>query len=611
VADFGVGEDYPLTKSKFGGFNSGMLKLTTYQRDVPLLEELRLPSMRVDLAWGARWAGWSVPPVGGTASEPAYHWAEMDAIAGMLNRQGTLPYWSYCYVPDPLQRAPGDYRSMPADVARWGQVLAAMARHCREARPGGAVGYHEVYNEPDNRDFLHATVDEYLSLYRAGVKGLREGDPDAVVGGPALAFTDSWVPPFLDAVVRERLPLDFFSFHFYPTVPYKSQTVAAVIEDMRRQLASRPQLATSEMHLNEYNAYRIDYPQGGSQDRYPLASALLHDYRYFLSQPDLTQVSWAQILDTGGGNYSGMVSIGGHPKAVFNAAAIYARMPVDRKRVGISGAEGVEGMASADEHRVGVVLWNRAGELRELKVRLRGVPFRRGTLRVYRIDANHASWTDNPSQEQLAAVETHAFAPGSRLSWSGTLHADGVVYLEVEDGRYSEPAPVPMGRILRVLRYFPNRDTRSYGDFDRRTWTARLGMASEERAQEQLGVMVEGLPAAARVRVSTEGRLRKLDANSLLGLRCDYQVGAGYAKSVLFHGRCGRGPDLFSAQRDAPMPWGTGRQADQAVTVRDLRGFALRFRDHAPPGWTGRAILTPILQNAGPGVRALVSLEPW
>jgi xylan 1,4-beta-xylosidase len=160
-----------------------------------------------------------------------------------------------------------------------------------------------------------------------------------------------------------------------------------------------------------------------------------------------------------------------------------------------------------------------------------------------------------------------------------------------------------------VLRHRPDRAARSWSDFDRRTWTARLGMAGETRAEERMGVVVEGLPGRLEVSVETGGDLRRLGPNSLLGLRIDYGVGTGYARSVLVHGPCGTAPDLHDPARDAPVPWGTRRTEDRVVAVMDLSRFDLLPGEHAPEGWTGRALITFVLEDAGPGARATIRLS--
>lgn len=603
TADFSAPADYPLSKTKFGAYNSGLVPLAHYERDIQLYDEVRPNSLRIDLWWGG--GKWTRPPVAGKPGNIEYHFDEMDRIAELLHAHDVLPYWAYCYVPAPLQLHPGDSRRILPNSALWGEVLGTFARHARQGPASLKIGYHEIYNEPDNRDFFLGTREDYFDLYREGSRAIRAADPDALIGGPAVAFTDAWVGPFLDLVIREKLPLDFFSFHYYPGVPWKGGTLAGVVAALRHELARRPQLATTEMHLNEFNSYPIDYPQGGRQDRHALAAALLRDYEFFLAQPDIAQVHWAQFQDTGGGNWSGMIGFGGHRKAVFNAAAILARMPVDRRQTTVPDVPGLGGMASAEAHRVGLVIWNVAERDQPVRVLLAALPFPRARLRVYRIDAQHSSWRDNPTSEPLTVAEERTGIATRSLDWSGRLPGGGVIYFELDDGTgLSELDPNRVARVVRTLRYYPNRLTRSYADFDCHTWIARLGMGPESGAHEQVGVVVEGLPAHLTVRVQTQGAMQQLDANSLLGLRLDYQVGTNYTGSVLFHGPCEGRVDLYDPKRDAPVPWGTRRQADRVVAVTDLSRFDFAPGHYAPVAWTGRAQIAFILQNAGPGTHA-------
>ncbi len=609
TADFAVPIDNPLVKTKFGVYNSGVVPLAHYERDAPLLDEVRPDSLRMDLAWGTRWAGWKTPPVSGTAGQPVYDFAEMDRIAALLNGRNVSPFWSYCYVPSPVQPRPGDYRALPTDMAVWGRILGDYARHARQGGPLQRVGHHEVYNEPDNGDFLHASEADYLAMYDVSARSLRAADPDGQIGGPALAFTDAWIGPFLDGMLGRGLPLDFFSFHFYPGVPYHAPDIAGVLGLVREQLQSRPALATTEAALDEYNSYAIDYPEGGRQDHHPLASALLHDYKFFLSQPWLTSVHWAQFMDTGGGNWSGMVSLDGRRKAVFNAAAIYARMPVDRRQMVVNGPDGLEGMASMDTHRASLVFWNRTGREQTVRALLRRLPLTRGHLRVFRIDAAHASWGDDPKNERLLPTETRSLHGSASAEWSGAIPDGGVVYLEADDDSgHSDLDANSVAKVIRTLHFYPDRAQTAYADFDRNTWTARLGMGSEASANATVGVTAEDPPPVLTVSAQTDGTLARHDANSLLGVRIDYQVGSAYTKGVLFHGKM-HGVDLYDARRPAPMPWGTQRPPDEAVRVADFAHFPVVPRAHAPAHWTGRVQITFLMQNTGAGTRAKIVIR--
>ena len=87
---------------------------------------------------------------------------------------------------------------------------------------------------------------------------------------------------------------------------------------------------------------------------------------------------------------------------------------------------------------------------------------------------------------------------------------------------------------------------------------------------------------------------------AVLGLRLDYEVAGDYTSGVLFHG------GLYSPARSAAMPWGTGLPADQVVALDSLSDFQLSPADHAPLGWSGRVLMTFMLQNAGAHTRAKI-----
>lgn len=607
--DFSVGADYPLVKSKFGVFNSGIVRLPRYERDIDLLTEVRPESLRIDLGWGCPDMAWPSEPVAGTPDQIEYDFAEMDRIAALLNDRGVLPYWSYCYMPVPLQVPHGDWRSAPRELARWGEILGTFAYRGRRGDGAARVGYHEVYNEPDNDFFFTGTMDDYLAMYDVGATAIRAADPEAMVGGPALACDERWVAPFLDLVERRDLPLDFFSFHWYPKTWPADLDLAGAVETIRRQLVDRCRFAIAEVHLNELNPYPIDYPEGGVQDKHALAAALLRDVAYLLTQPDITLVHWAQFMDSGLGNYSGMVSMDGHRKAVFNAFKAYAEMPVDRCALTIHGTSMLDGMASVDERSAHVLLWNAGASAEPVSLRLGHIPFDIGRVRVFRIDGSHASWGDDSGRECLETVDEAPVSTADGMAWVGELPAGGVVLIHVDAAGAEEAHDrEPVATVIRPLHYYPDRSSRAYADFDKATWTFRLGMAEERVADAEVGVAAEDLPDRLVVSVDVDGRLERVDQDSILALRVDYLSGTSYAFGVLFHGSY-RGIDLFDDRRRSSMPWGTQRLPDRVVAVDDLARFELPIREHAPTDWSGRVQVTAMLQNAGVGTRVRIRLR--
>jgi hypothetical protein len=186
----------------------------------------------------------------------------------------------------------------------------------------------------------------------------------------------------------------------------------------------------------------------------------------------------------------------------------------------------------------------------------------------------------------------------------------GIIYIEADDkSEKSELAPVNVANVIKVNHYYPARGTTtSYSDFDRKTWITRLGMANETLADQEVGVVADKLPDVVNVTVKIEGELKKIDNNSLLGVRIDYQVNGNFVLSVLFHGPY-KGIDIYNKKRDALMPWGTKKQADKIIAVNDLSGFRIGLKENAPSGWTGKAHITYIMQNTGAGTRAKITLR--
>ena len=151
----------------------------------------------------------------------------------------------------------------PADVARWAAVCEGIVRHYNEGWAGGFrhdIRFWEIWNEPDNRPAMWTGTDEdYFRLYAATARRLKMRWPDLKVGGPAVGNTGEFaagvltpapfVAAFLERCRRERLPLDFFSWHCYTNDPRELAGRAKAVRD----LLDASNFAAAESHLNEWN----------------------------------------------------------------------------------------------------------------------------------------------------------------------------------------------------------------------------------------------------------------------------------------------------------------------------------------------------------------------
>lgn len=600
AADFRANADHPLIKSKFGVFNSGYVSLARWKRDAPRLATLRPARVRWETMWGNEQHDWA-PMVTGSAANPQYNFSQIVQLVDLINNAGALPVPALTYTPGILKPPGGSWNNPPTNPSVWAnQVVPAFANHWKQT--GRRIGSYEIWNEPDLPGvFWTGNQTQYLDLYRDASRALRAADPDAYVEGPALCCV-SWSGPFVNRVLSQNLPLDGFSFH-----AYGDATNGSLENNYRGATDSgltAYRMASVDNNLNEYN-WTNDFTAPTDVITHRGAAQLLKSYKALLAKPWITHVEWAQFQDPvcpTTCDVIGLLDRDGHKRASYNAFQLYANMPVERKQLAINGA--VDGMASSDGHKSGILLWNTSGAEQTVSAALNNVPFANGNFRVYRIDAQHASYEDNPASEHLAPVEQRLGTSTAGLNWSGTIPDHGIVYLEAEDGTGSDSlAGLNLGNVVRSNRYIPNHGKPSYASFDRRTWTAALGMAGETWADVGAGTVAANLPASLRVRLQASGNFQRLDANSLLGLRIDFQTAGGYTKGVLVHG------GLYSSGRSAPHPWGTQRQPDQVITVPNFSDFTVNLPSLAPPGWTGRATISFHLQNSGPTTRITANIR--
>ena len=182
-----------------------------------------------------------------------YDFSKMDKVVELVARSGAEPLMCICFKPKALfpQIAPATVE--PTDWDAWGRLIAAMVRHYREA--GSNIHYWEVMNEPDIGEsggcpYLF-TAANYPPFYQRTVAAIRSADPQAQVGGPALANADS---PVLDALLahcaEHNVPLDFVSWHIYSSNP---GAIRGTIERNKAKLAKNPQFKQVKTILDEWN----------------------------------------------------------------------------------------------------------------------------------------------------------------------------------------------------------------------------------------------------------------------------------------------------------------------------------------------------------------------
>lgn len=596
LINFSSREGVPLLK-KFALFNSGMVALRQYGRDAYLLDDLRTDSLRIDLFMGNEGQPFA-HVVDGTENELTYHFEELDDLVRLLEEHDVRPYWSWSYIPIPLQQD-GDWRKGPVNLDQWQNMFREFAAHYRDQ--GLRIAYHEIYNEPDCGDaFFLGTMEDYTELYVRAAAGIKEGDPDAVVGGPSSAFIDitgtAAMNSFLDRVLEEDVPLDFFSYHSYgcDKNQYISRTRIA-----REILSQYVEFDTTELHLNEYNSLIQPFLPDGPAEHSMGGATMLTSFEQLLDETDVTLAHWAQFLDTG---YEplGMVDPQGRIKAPYQAYWMYSQMPEERVVVGglaDDSEPGVHAMASSDTESACFLVWNDGQEMQTVQLELKNVPFESGKCEIYIVnDENDPYWNAEGKADITPQTVLTMKEMGDKIALD--LPAGGfALYRITEDGQRIPESKdeKTVGAMIRKRYYFPERDKSSYSFYDETDQTAYLGMNGEYSARAVVAQEMEDLPDIVELNCQFGGNYEEIDLNTSFSVRIDYEVDGEYTKAVLYTFM------PINERRDGTLPWGTKREADVVIPSETLLtgNTWLMLRANAPEGWTGRVILTYDMHSTG------------
>ena len=172
-----------------------------------------------------------------------------------------------------IGRSEGSNVDPPKDFDRYAEVVKHIVLHYNRGWANGYrydIRYWEVWNEPDlGRLFWGGTPQEYFSLYGKIARAVKQADRRARVGGPAISRPNDnanpWLDEFLDYVRANRLPLDFYSWHWYATDSADPQDLVRIGRSVRTRLDQHGFRKTASM-LNEWN-YGLMEPIPGDMHR--------------------------------------------------------------------------------------------------------------------------------------------------------------------------------------------------------------------------------------------------------------------------------------------------------------------------------------------------------
>ncbi len=154
----------------------------------------------------------------------------------------------------------------PKDFQKWAEICEHIIRHYNEGWADGfhyGIEYWEIWNEPDCRNAdgsnpcWQGTEEQFVDFYATAFKHLKTAFPNLKIGGPAICFIceDSlkFIRNIFDALVKDGMKPDFFSYHGYKDIPDKIGRDCDIVYGLLGEYGWQD---TVELHVNEWNYIR-------------------------------------------------------------------------------------------------------------------------------------------------------------------------------------------------------------------------------------------------------------------------------------------------------------------------------------------------------------------
>lgn len=182
-----------------------------------------------------------------------FNFAKLDETVASIRRIGAAPFFALSYMP-PAISADGQVTSAPSDWNEWAIVVQKTVEHY-SGKNGLNLSniYYEVWNEPDLfGEWRYYGEKNYLTLYSYAVQGVNraQNTNQFFIGGPATTeLYQSWIEALAKHVTKNKLRLDFLSWHRYSLNP---KDYASDIATVTSWLFPYPELVALPRFITEW-----------------------------------------------------------------------------------------------------------------------------------------------------------------------------------------------------------------------------------------------------------------------------------------------------------------------------------------------------------------------
>jgi hypothetical protein len=375
-----------------------------------------------------------------------YHFDTLDHSVDTILKTGARPLMCICFKPHLLFPRIDHDVTDPTDYEEWERLITQLVQHYRSRNVG--IRYWEVANEPDIGEDggtpYRFGPDGYVRYYRHTVAAILRADPEAHVGGPALANVRSPILlALLEAATRQPMPLHFVSWHIYSSDP---GSVRGTVEYVHGLLEKHPRLKP-ETVLDEWN---MDLQSPPSDPRVQPCYVLetiwqmkqagldlscyyhIRDYhvRYEQFEPFFSphgaafMTRWWNRMP----QFDGLFDFQNHVRPAYFAFKLLSRLTGAELRLS-SSAPAVHGFATHDDKYAidTVLLWNYSPAPVAVELTCDSLP---RDLRVRSLTLDAAAASDDENARLRPGPITSARKGTHRLK--ATLEPYGVAYWSLE-----------------------------------------------------------------------------------------------------------------------------------------------------------------------------------
>jgi hypothetical protein len=407
--------------------------------------------------------------------ELVYEWDDFDRRADFIvKKMKAEPIFAASYMPFPLDAVDNkDRQSAPNDYGRWEELCYRAARRCIDR--GVRVPYWEVWNEantgwikpgpgdtgsePFRKLYREAlgeepadentvrTFEAYCKLYAATARGVLRADPEAKIGGPALASgpfeTENchhcrngkgFARGLMLFCEQEHLPLDFVSWHEYF---HPADVFVREVKAFREYLTPFPILERSvqSFMITEWNeAWWPDRPQDHEVGAAWCADGITRAFiPHRIDRPCFFYVKQGDM------NFRGdwsLLMAGNTPKATYNVLKIFNNLGGEWVDVR-GGDDDISAVAAWDakKRRLAVVLVNFRFQYampRKVELAISRLPesLREGRWREWTVDATHSNVWDDRDRAELTRTREEKLG-GAGFRYERLMPPNSVILVEL------------------------------------------------------------------------------------------------------------------------------------------------------------------------------------